>query len=443
MTQGPDHKNNIQKNHDHRNVVHKNDDRRNDGDNGDGFVPVAETRTMRKYRWRLRLGEAGLTGCSAAALLLAGQSLLLPLGAAAIGYYALFHSARGRKKEIQARDRFFENCIVLAADDPLYERTRRMAARLGVAMPAVYLAPPRLYEYGVYVMDAVHRRAPRDARIKLPSCLYDPLIPGRPPVFTPAEQDAVIAHELAHLKHDDARRGSISSMMTVASAAAYVAGGVGFIVGTVPLAALAAVASLVAGALVLKNYCSRQREYRADALAGAVTQDPAALAQALEKIYRIGDHTKDFLLNARDIAEPHNDGGFFVAFKRRPPLDRTGRNIMRLARAAEAVAALCGTHPLPRWRYRALRATGRDCAVILPPRRPAVDMQAYLCRTADGLVLPPFALPETMVRNRAHDLYVVATCLTDFNAVAGPYAQTPRAPFPRRARKGRVEDPAP
>jgi heat shock protein HtpX len=106
------------------------------------------------------------------------------------------------------------------------------------------------------------------------------------------ELEAVLAHELAHLKNGD------SSVLTVAGFPATVAlgalgaalenvDGKALILGYIGVAmALALVSFLLAlvtlpGTLVLSRY----REYAADRGAAAITGDPAALAGALERIH--------------------------------------------------------------------------------------------------------------------------------------------------------------
>src|SRR4051794_26934990 len=99
----------------------------------------------------------------------------------------------------------------------------------------------------------------------------------------PAELEAVVAHELAHIQNRDAL------VMTVAGFLSLVAALVARFmpnIGHFAVRAVALVAGLVAWALsvVLLRSLSRHREYAADRTAALVTGRPSALASALLKL---------------------------------------------------------------------------------------------------------------------------------------------------------------
>ncbi|MCW3005585.1 MAG: peptidase Ste24p [Solirubrobacterales bacterium] len=99
-------------------------------------------------------------------------------------------------------------------------------------------------------------------------------------LLTPAELEAVIAHELAHLAHHDA------TVMTVVGGPGAVLLEGGSRMPGAWLALPAMIIALVIGAISRfgTNALSRYRELAADAGAAALTGHPAVLAQALRKV---------------------------------------------------------------------------------------------------------------------------------------------------------------
>ncbi|TYT63228.1 M48 family metallopeptidase [Natrialba swarupiae] len=152
------------------------------------------------------------------------------------------------------------------------------------------------------------------------------------------ELEAVVAHELAHLKNRDA------AVLTALSAPGAVArlsrSRYGYNPVVEPLAAVVRIASCWYVAFV-----SRGREYAADDGAVAITGDPAGLASALEALDRDLERRPHEDLRERDTA---------VAFAIVPPpwdehrfFDRTRRFVTR---------TIFGTHPSTEKRIDRLRA---------------------------------------------------------------------------------------
>ena len=136
--------------------------------------------------------------------------------------------------------------------------------------------------------------------------LYDNLIED----YTPAEVRSVVAHELAHVKHDDVPKGILWVAIVAPAALLLIqrlterlapdAGGVpapgGVRTGSrpgpaaLPAAALSiAVVSFALG--IVGNYVSRQVEARADAYALRLTDDPRAFIGLERRLARsnLGD----------------------------------------------------------------------------------------------------------------------------------------------------------
>ena len=119
------------------------------------------------------------------------------------------------------------------------------------------------------------------------------------------EREAVLAHELAHLKNGD------SSVLTVAGFPATVAlgalgaalenmDGKAFFLGYLGVAMTLAVVSFLLALVTLPGtlVLSRYREYAADRGAVAITGDPAALAGALERLHGAAPPETDMRLSA-------------------------------------------------------------------------------------------------------------------------------------------------
>ncbi|MFB6101859.1 MAG: M48 family metallopeptidase [Haloplanus sp.] len=176
----------------------------------------------------------------------------------------------------------------------LYRRVDDLADRIGIEAPRLLIAS--LEGPNALALGGAH-----DGDVVLDGSLFR--------LLTDAELEAIIAHELAHLKHRDSLVKTVgySFVRTVAGIVwlvflpvALLVGGVARAIALVrgrdPVAirrtvrtADAAVSSLVAVCLfvltALVQAYSRHREYAADDRAAALTE-PLALASALEKINR-------------------------------------------------------------------------------------------------------------------------------------------------------------
>lgn len=165
------------------------------------------------------------------------------------------------------------------AEDPLLRSTvDRLAAQIGVAPPRLHLIDdgfPRAFAVG---------RNPRSSTLAVSSGLLTALTPG--------ELEAVLAHELTHVKNRDVM------VMTVASFFASIAAMItqfGFFFGgwgggdDDDGAPAFAVVLLVSFAVYIISFflmlaLSRYREYAADRGSALITGNPSALASALLRI---------------------------------------------------------------------------------------------------------------------------------------------------------------
>lgn len=156
----------------------------------------------------------------------------------------------------------------------LYAIVSRLASNAGIPMPRVYLIhtdQPNAFATG---------RNPENAAVAVSSGLLQRLDQG--------EIAAVVAHELAHIKHRDTLTMTITA--TFAGAISMLAQFGLFFGGRSNNSPLGGVGALVAvivapiAAVMVQMAVSRTREYEADRGGAEISGDPLALASALRKI---------------------------------------------------------------------------------------------------------------------------------------------------------------
>lgn len=168
-----------------------------------------------------------------------------------------------------------------AKDEPaLFRSVQKLAQAGGIPMPKVYVVEsesPNAFATG---------RNLSHAAVAATRGILD--------LLSPAELEAVMAHELSHIKHRDILIGTIAAVMAgaimmAANMARWAVLFSGYSsrdderglnpLGFILLTVLAPVA-----ALVIQMAISRSREYAADSGGSALTGNPLALAKALKKI---------------------------------------------------------------------------------------------------------------------------------------------------------------
>jgi heat shock protein HtpX len=212
-----------------------------------------------------------------------------------------------------------------AADYPdLHDRVGRLARQAGVPTPAVAVADrsaPNAFATG---------RTQSEATVCVTTGLLERLDDD--------QLDAVLAHELAHVRNHDVVVLTVVSVLVVA--AEFVVrhfwlfgdGGDGGGGGEQPWALVfvgAALASWVGGA-VLTRAVSRYREYAADRGGAAITGDPASLAAAIETLETDGAADTDLReetdlrpsMNALFFRYEAPESRFRRLLQTHPPADR-------------------------------------------------------------------------------------------------------------------------
>ena len=209
----------------------------------------------------------------AAGQALGGSSGLgLALTLAAVGNIAMyFWSGPAALRMYGAR-------VVTEQEEPgLVRMVDRLRQRAGLPMPKVAIAPqaqPNAFAAG---------RSPRHGVV----CVTEGLIN----TIRPEELEGVIAHELAHIKQRDTllmsvtatAAGAISNLANLAAFSSLF-GGRSNDEGQGGLGQLLAIIVAPLAATLIQLAISRQREFRADALAVEITGRPLALATALAKL---------------------------------------------------------------------------------------------------------------------------------------------------------------
>ncbi|NET46347.1 M48 family metalloprotease [Okeania sp. SIO2B3] len=199
---------------------------------------------------------------------------------------------------------FFSDKIALAAYNArpvsqaeapaLYNMVEKLCDRARLPMPAVYIIPTAAanafatgrdpHHAAVAVTEGIMRILPED------------------------ELEAVIAHELSHIKNRDTLTqavaatvaGGISWLTQIASYSMWFGGGSRDNRSN-PIVMLLTIMLAPVAASVVQMAISRTREFAADAGAGDLTGNPRALAQALQ---RLDQNARQMPLNANPAFEP-------------------------------------------------------------------------------------------------------------------------------------------
>jgi heat shock protein HtpX len=207
-----------------------------------------------------------------------------------------------------------------------YDLVRELAARAGLPMPKVYLIDaeqPNAFATG---------RNPEHAAVAATSGILQ--------LLSAQELRAVMAHELAHVKHRDILTSTIAA--TMAGAISSLVNFFMFFGGRGnerpnPIVGLLLIFAPLA-AMLIQLAISRAREFDADHGSAEISGDPRALAAALEKIEC---YTKTTPL---DVAEQHPETAQMMIIN---PLSGGG------------IAGLFSTHPSTQERIARLLAMAR------------------------------------------------------------------------------------
>lgn len=213
--------------------------------------------------------------------------------------------------------------VTKAQSPRLYRIVENLAITEGLPMPKVYViddAAPNAFATG---------RDPRHAHVAATAGILE--------LMSDRELEAVMAHEIGHVKNYDIRVmmivfGLVSAIGLIADAflrMMWFGGGddepphpIFLVLGIVAALLAPFVAILVQAAV------SRQREYLADASGALTTRDPEALASALEKLGSVGTGLKRQNSSTAHLffASPLKGASLSKLFSTHPPIeDRVAR----------------------------------------------------------------------------------------------------------------------
>jgi heat shock protein HtpX len=223
--------------------------------------------------------------------------------------------------------------VITEADHPqFYGMVASLAARAGLPMPRVAISPsdqPNAFATG---------RGPNNAVV----CATNGLLQSMPPT----EIEAVMAHELMHVKHRDILIGSVAA--AIATAISYIAqmamfasmfgGGSNDEDRPNPIAVMAMALLAPIAASLIQMAVSRSREFEADRGAAELLGTGQQLATALERIEVLAAKRPMAVQPAQAQAYIHN-----------PLAEASGANNKKMAR-------LFSTHPATEERIARLRA---------------------------------------------------------------------------------------
>ncbi len=201
--------------------------------------------------------------------MIAGQTgmIIAFIAAAGMNFYAYYYS------DTQVLKHYHATPVDRDHATGLYEIVERLTARAELPMPALYIIPedqPNAFATG---RDYEH------AAVAVTEGLLE--------LLTPEEVEAVIAHELSHIKHYDMLIGTVTA--TIAGAIAMLAQfGMFFGGGDRDrpniLVTLALIFIMPMAATIIQMTVSRNREFMADEGAARMTGHPEWLQSGLAKL---------------------------------------------------------------------------------------------------------------------------------------------------------------
>lgn len=256
------------------------------------------------------------------------QGLYYGLGLAALSSFgSWYYSDRAALSAFQAKPTPREQA------PELWDRIEKLCDRAGVPMPALYIVPseaPNAFATG---------RDPDHAAIALTKGIIE--------LLSPDELDAVIAHELTHVRNRDTLTQAVAG--TLAGALTFLGriltlGALYFPVaragrrGNNPIVILFLLVIAPLGAGLLRMAISRTREYAADEGAAEITQNPLALVRALETLEAAG-HKASLHGNPAFaplfIVNPLSKEGLMKLFLTHPPTEDRIERLKQLAEKSE------------------------------------------------------------------------------------------------------------
>jgi heat shock protein HtpX len=216
----------------------------------------------------------------------------------------------------------------------LYQMVRDLTTRAGLPMPKLYVIPqeqPNAFATG---------RNPDHSAVAVTQGILK--------LLSEDELRGVLAHELGHVRNRDTLimaivatiAGAITMIAHLGQFALMFGGGRGRDgEGVNPLAALLTIIVAPIAATIIQLAISRAREYEADATGARISQDPLALASALEKL-AAGEAARPLnpppAMAHLYIVNPFKGGGIQGWFQTHPPIPERVARLRAMSMGASA-----------------------------------------------------------------------------------------------------------
>lgn len=211
----------------------------------------------------------------------------------------------------------------------LYDMIAKLSDRAEIPMPKVFLVPtesPNAFATG---------RDPNHAAVAVTKGILN--------LLSPEELEGVLAHELTHIRNRDTLTQAVAG--TLGGAVTFVGRilTLGALYGSVtrdsrrganPIGLLFLVVLAPISAALIQMAISRTREFAADLGSAQITQNPTALASALQKLEQVGHQIPmhgNPAMSPLLIINPLSAEGLQTLFRTHPPTEERIRRLVEMA----------------------------------------------------------------------------------------------------------------
>ncbi|MBD1867547.1 M48 family metalloprotease [Cyanobacteria bacterium FACHB-471] len=216
----------------------------------------------------------------------------------------------------------------------LYDMIAKLSDRAEIPMPKVFLVPtesPNAFATG---------RDPNHAAVAVTQGILN--------LLSPEELEGVLAHELTHIRNRDTLTQAVAG--TLGGAVTFVGRilTLGALYGPVtrdtrrganPIGLLFLIVLAPLSAALIQMAISRTREFAADLGSAQITQNPTALASALEKLEQVGHQIPmhgNPAMSPLLIVNPLSAGGLQTLFRTHPPTEERIRRLIEMAQQTQS-----------------------------------------------------------------------------------------------------------
>jgi heat shock protein HtpX len=216
----------------------------------------------------------------------------------------------------------------------LYDMIAKLSDRAEIPMPKVFLVPtesPNAFATG---------RDPNHAAVAVTQGILN--------LLSPEELEGVLAHELTHIRNRDTLTQAVAG--TLGGAVTFVGRilTLGALYGPVtrdsrrganPIGLLFLVVLAPISAALIQMAISRTREFAADLGSAQITQNPTALASALQKLEQVGHQIPmhgNPAMSPLLIVNPLSAEGLQTLFRTHPPTEERIRRLIEMAQQIQS-----------------------------------------------------------------------------------------------------------